>query len=503
MLVLAAAALAVVGGAGADEIYLSEADAPAAVFPTASRFERVEIKSTPEMRARVAARLGASKPTVWEPSYKIATAFDGDRRLGRAVVVEEIGKHRPITLAVGVDADGKVTGIAVMAYREAYGGEIRSRRFLQQYRGKGESDPLLPSQDIQNITGATLSARAVGRAVKKAIAVLREVGDAKSASLPSPRKMARATECAAARVREAHYVMGTILDITVDAPCAETGRAWIRQGVAEARRLDAELSSFRADSALSNLNRSAGGGPSVVPTDLYHVVALSRQLSTGTAGRFDITVSPLVRLWERAAGKNRWPSTREIVAARHAVGAERIRLHAPDRIELPAGAALELGGIGKGYAADRIGRLLRELGATSALVNFGQSSIVAIGPPPGAPPWPIWVRRGEALDGPLHLRDMALSTSASLGRTRRVDGRTIGHIIDPTTGQPLSRSAQATVVASTATEAEAWSKALLIDPAALAALPSGTELGGLLLEGRLAVEDERFAALCDWRSAAR
>ena len=52
-------------------------------------------------------------------------------------------------------------------------------------------------------------------------------------------------------------------------------------------------------------------------------------------------------------------------------------------------------------------------------------------------------------------------------------------------------------------EAEAWSKALLIDPAALAALPSGTELGGLLLEVRLALEDERFAALCDWRSAAR
>src|SRR6266851_5308379 len=135
-----------------------------------------------------------------------------------AVVVEEIGKHRPITLVVGVDGDGKVTGIAVMAYREAYGGEIRSRRFLQQYRGKRESDPLLPSQDIQNITGATLSARAVGRAVKKAIAVLQEVGDAKSAALPSPRKMALATECAAARVREAHYVMGTILDITVDAP---------------------------------------------------------------------------------------------------------------------------------------------------------------------------------------------------------------------------------------------------------------------------------------------
>ncbi len=168
-------ALALVVAAGADEVFLSEADAPAAVFPDADRFERREETATPAFRERVQARLGEIKPSIWEPSYSIATAFRGNERLGQAVIVEEIGKHRAITFIVGVDPQGGVAGVAVMAYREAYGGEVRSRRFLDQYRGKHSSDPLIPSSDIRNITGATLSARAIGKGVKKAIAVLAEL----------------------------------------------------------------------------------------------------------------------------------------------------------------------------------------------------------------------------------------------------------------------------------------------------------------------------------------
>lgn len=161
--------------ARADQVYLSADQAPAAVFPDADRFETRDLAATAELRARVQQRLGDLKPTVWERSYRITTAFRGTSRLGRAVVIEEIGKHREITLIVGVDSSAKVAGVAVMTYREAYGGEVRSRRFLAQYRGRGADDSLQPSRDIQNITGATLSARAIGRGIKKAIAVLAEV----------------------------------------------------------------------------------------------------------------------------------------------------------------------------------------------------------------------------------------------------------------------------------------------------------------------------------------
>lgn len=158
--------------ARAAEVYLTEEEAPAAVFPDAVRFERREIVATAELRRRVGERLAPVKATVREARYPVWTAYGETERLGEAIVVEEIGKHRAITFVVGIDSAGEVAGVAVMAYREPYGSEVRSRRFLRQYEGKGADDPLIPARDIRNITGATLSARAIGRGVKKAIAVL-------------------------------------------------------------------------------------------------------------------------------------------------------------------------------------------------------------------------------------------------------------------------------------------------------------------------------------------
>ncbi len=464
LLMAAALASSAAALAFADQIYLTSDEAPRAVFPDADRFVRRQVASTPELREQVARRLGDLKPSIWEPSYEVTTAFAGERRLGRAIVVEEVGKHRAITLVIGVDPQLRVAGVAVMVYREAYGGEIRTRRFLDQYQGKGEDDRLLPSVDIRNIAGATLSARAVGRAVKKAIAVLEAIGDAAAEPDPTPPPSTKRLLENGGRFREAHYVMGTVLEITLDAPSEATGRAWIRRAVAEARRLDAELSSFRDDSALSELNLRAGAGPQPVPPDLFRILEQSIELSAATGGTFDVTVSPLVQLWQRAGREGRWPSPAAIAEARRAVGYERIRLRPPDEVELPANGALELGGVGKGYAVDRMVEVLRREGAQSALVNFGGSSVAALGPPGKEPGWRVWIQQDAALEGSLILRDAALSTSATLGKHERVAGHTIGHLVDPRTGLTLQDEAQATVLAPTATEAEAWSKALLIDP---------------------------------------
>lgn len=171
--VIALAALA--AGAGDVYVYLREDEAPAAVFPPADRFERREVHSSEALRARVQARLGKLVPSIWEDRYPVITAYEGSRKLGRAIIVEEIGKHRGITFVVGVDPSGRVAGVAILVYREHYGGEVRDRRFLAQYRGKRADDPLRPAEDIRNIAGATLSARAIGRGVKKALAVLAEI----------------------------------------------------------------------------------------------------------------------------------------------------------------------------------------------------------------------------------------------------------------------------------------------------------------------------------------
>ncbi|MFN8628700.1 MAG: FMN-binding protein [Candidatus Binatia bacterium] len=160
--------------AGAQEgVFLSEEEAPKTVFPRADRIERRVVPATAELRAQMRAVLGRVQPSVWEDQYVTLSAWQRERWLGCAVIVEEIGKHRPITFVVGVQPDGRVADVAVMAYREAYGGEVRNTRFLAQYRGKSSSDALQPYVDIKNIAGATLSVEAAGRAVKKGVAVAR------------------------------------------------------------------------------------------------------------------------------------------------------------------------------------------------------------------------------------------------------------------------------------------------------------------------------------------
>ena len=98
-------------------------------------------------------------------------ASRGGTPIGRAFVVEEIGKHRPITFVVGLRPDRTVEDVAVMAYREAYGGEIASKRFLKQYAGKKPGADLRSPGGIQNVAGATLSVEAASRAVHKAQAI--------------------------------------------------------------------------------------------------------------------------------------------------------------------------------------------------------------------------------------------------------------------------------------------------------------------------------------------
>jgi hypothetical protein len=173
MRALAGAVILLAAGAarGQEGIFLGEADAPRAVFRTADAVTRDEVAVTPERRTAVTAELGGTPPSMWEERWIVFRATRAGTELGRAFVVEEIGKHRPITFVVGLRPDRTVEDVAVMAYREAYGGEIATRRFLAQYAGKGPHDDLRSPRGITNVAGATLSVEAASRAVRKAQAI--------------------------------------------------------------------------------------------------------------------------------------------------------------------------------------------------------------------------------------------------------------------------------------------------------------------------------------------
>jgi len=125
--------------------------------------------------------------------------------------------------------------------------------------------------------------------------------------------------------------------------------------------------------------------------------------------------------------------------------------------------ALDLGGIAKGYALDRIAEMLRRRGVTRGLLSFGQSSMVALGTPVGAPGWTLALRRPEGgFAGLVTLKDRALSVSATFGHSIEIAGRRYGHVLDPRTGNPVDRNLEASVVAVNAALAEALSKALMV-----------------------------------------
>ncbi len=281
--------------------------------------------------------------------------------------------------------------------------------------------------------------------------------------------------------------MGTVLEITL---YGEGAPEALEPLFELARQLDSLMSSYDPDSDVSRLNRTAGVGPQEVDPRVNELLQQAVVHSNLTRGSFDVTIGPLVALWIGAAERGAPPSAADLAAARSHVGADHLVFYADGTVELSdPGARVDLGGIAKGYALDRMRPLLHDRGIRNALLNFGQSSTWALGAPPDAKGWRLLVRGpGEGFLGVMRLTDQALSVSGSLGQWVEIGGRRYGHVLDPRSGQPLTRRRQALVVAPSATLAEALSKALLIlgEKEGIALVASQPGCHGLLVdvEGR-------------------
>ena len=266
------------------------------------------------------------------------------------------------------------------------------------------------------------------------------------------------------RLADGQYVMGTVLELTLFALEAERGHAQLAMLFESARELDGLLSHYDPASEVSELGRRAGGAAMGVDPRVAEVLRLARQQSVLTGGAFDVTVGPLVRAWAGVAEADDPTQAFEIVApARARVGFERLAIGDDDRVRLEReGMAIDLGGIGKGYALDRMAARLGADGGP-ALLNFGQSSVLAIGAPPGEPGWRLLVPSPDGgYPAEMRLRDLALSISSSFDDEMR--GPAYGSLVDPRTGWPVTQGIQAAVVSPSAAEADALSTALLVLP---------------------------------------
>lgn len=234
--------------------------------------------------------------------------------------------------------------------------------------------------------------------------------------------------------------MNTRFSLVLPAAEAHEGMHLARETQAMLAEQERMMSRFIADGDLAVVNRAAASGPVPVPDGLWDVLQACARHHALTDGAFDIAV-------DSQQGAHRMPMVRFDTAAR------TVRFAEP-------GVQLDLGGIGKGIALDRVRQLLLDRGVGQAFLSFGESSVSVIGTHPAADCWPVGVEDLFAPGRSLHrfaLRDAAMSTS----------GNRVGqaHIVDPRSGAHVTGCQTMTVACASATDAEVLSTALLVVPA--------------------------------------
>jgi thiamine biosynthesis lipoprotein len=261
--------------------------------------------------------------------------------------------------------------------------------------------------------------------------------------------------------------LGAQVSIEIYHPDRAEARRLVDRCVLDVRQLEQQFSLYRPDSAISALNRT---GILVAPdADMVALLKASLFFSNLTDGAFDPTVQPLWQLYaDHFAADNpdpNGPSSQRLTEALAKVGRAGL-LVSVDRVALvKRGAAITLNGIAQGYATDRVVERLRQAGLSTTLVNMGE--IRAIGARPEGTPWRVGLAdpdRPGALTETIDLIDRAVATSAGAGFRFDAKGR-FTHLFYPATGRSPSRYSTVSVIAPTATEADALSTAFSLMPA--------------------------------------
>lgn len=269
-----------------------------------------------------------------------------------------------------------------------------------------------------------------------------------------------------APVRWQGSALGAQVSIEIHHPDRAEAERLVERCVLEVRGLEQQFSLYRTDSAISILNRT---GILVAPdADMVALLRTSLRFAEITGGAFDPTVQPLWQLHADHFSSEKpgsdGPSPLQLTEALAKVGYAGL-LVGENRIALlRRGAAITLNGIAQGFATDRVVERLRQAGLSTTLVNMGE--IRAIGARPEGTPWRVGLGdpdRPGVLTETVDLVDRAVATSAGAGFRFDAKGR-FTHLFDPVTGRSPQRYRSVSVMAPTATEADALSTAFSLMP---------------------------------------
>lgn len=238
--------------------------------------------------------------------------------------------------------------------------------------------------------------------------------------------------------------MGTNAQIKVS---IEEGEDEFRAGKAiekafdEVERIENIFSVYRPYSEISKINKLRKNEKVIISEEAFHLIKKSLEYSNKTDGAFDITVKPLVDLWNRAKQNNKLPADEEIKSVLAHTGYKNIILDEPNHAITftREGMALDFGAIAKGYATGRAVTILKENGIKNAVVALG-GNLYCLGVKTGNEFWTIAIRHPRDRDKvfmEIKLRDRAIDTSGDYEKYFILDNKRYSHIIDPATGYPV------------------------------------------------------------------
>lgn len=283
-------------------------------------------------------------------------------------------------------------------------------------------------------------------------------------------------------------IMGTQTRLRVVARSYQAGLAAGALGAAEAalRDVEAHVSRYISASELSRLNAAGADQFVALSPTTMDVLRLSRELARRTKGAFDVTYRPVFWSWSHAGKQNRLPTNDELAAARANCGWDKIELLDGGATKRTAAAAVDLGGIAKGYGIDRATEAMIRSGAAGGLVNVG-GDVRCFGEAPDGGNWIVGVRdpfdKGKIF-AKISLSEGAICTSGNYERYTEIGERRYSHIVDPRTARPVDFAPSVTVVAPTAAAADAWATALsVLGREGFELLPKDARLEAMIVEG--------------------
>jgi len=283
--------------------------------------------------------------------------------------------------------------------------------------------------------------------------------------------------------------MDTFCSITVVASSKAEAKAAIDAGFEEIQKLETLLNYFSSESELSAINNAAGAIPVKVSRETVEILTKAMNIAEETDGAFDPTVAPVIRLWKfsKDPSDSVIPSADEVERALSLVDYRNVFIDSSaSEIFLEGkGMEMDLGGIAKGYAADKAVLAIKSLGIQSALVAIA-GDIRGFGVNTLGQPWKVGIQNPrpetdsekpwEDIFATIQLKDSAVSTSGDYQRFFMRDGKRYHHILDPHTGY----SAESGLISSTVIAPEGY----LTDGLSTAVFILGAEKGLHLLESK-------------------